>query len=193
MKKILRIIFILLFILITISISYIFFKYFSWRKGFFATTENIYCSKDIVMENYDIDSKIKKFVFSDNDGYMELSTKEVIVFLLDNIEPAGSLELDDICISSGKGLWKVYLNLKVDSLNLPWFEIDIVKDQRETAELYVDDIFVGDMNIPPVFSKGILSSMNKGVSDALLLVSENNFIGRSINNIELLENGVVIR
>lgn len=193
MKRILKIIFIALFILLIFSISYIFFKYFSWRKGFFATTENIYCSKDIVIENYDIDSKIKKFVFSDNDGYMELSSKEVIVFLLDNIEPAGSLKLDDICISSGKGLWKVYLNLKFDSLNLPWFEIDIVKDQRETAELYVENIFVGDINVPPVFSKGILASMNKGISDALLLVSENNFIGRSINNIELLENGVVVR
>ena len=71
--------------------------------------------------------------------------------------------------------------------------LDIVKDSRETAELYSRNIYLGDMKVPLFLSKNILEKINKGISDALVLVSENGFLGKDIINIDLLFDSVVLK
>jgi hypothetical protein len=71
--------------------------------------------------------------------------------------------------------------------------LDIVKDSRETAELYSRNIYLGDMKVPSFLSKNILEKINKGISDALVLVLENGFLGKDIINIDLLFDSVVLK
>lgn len=49
------------------------------------------------------------------------------------------------------------------------------------------------MKVPLFLSKNILEKINKGISDALVLVSENGFLGKDIINIDLLFDSVVLK
>jgi hypothetical protein len=71
--------------------------------------------------------------------------------------------------------------------------LDISKDTIESAQLYVSNIYLGNQLLPAKISNGLKEEINKGISDALVLVSENNFLGRTITNIELLEDEIVVK
>jgi len=103
------------------------------------------------------------------------------------------VNIEDICINPSKGEWTVYINIKVENFDLPWIKLNVIKDERETVELYVSEISLGDMKIPDILANGILDEINRGISDGILIVNENNFLGKNITNIELLNDGVVIR
>ena len=76
---------------------------------------------------------------------------------------------------------------------LPWLRLDVAKDTIESAQLYVSNIYVGNQLIPEKIVSSVKAQINKGISDALILVSENNFLGRTITNIELLDEKIVVK
>ena len=67
------------------------------------------------------------------------------------------------------------------------------KDKRETAELYTPSMYIGNLKVPEKFSKGLLQKISKGLSDALIVVTENNFLGKEIKNIDILKDSVVFK
>jgi len=81
----------------------------------------------------------------------------------------------------------------LQGINMPWVRIDIAKDNMETAQLYVANLYVGNILISEKLSQVIKTQLNKGISDALVLVNENNFLGRKIQNIELLKDKIVVK
>lgn len=191
--KAIKISFLILFLISILAIGFLLYKYISWEKSF-VQQEEVLCVNDISNGGDDIEEKIKNFILSnEKTESFELTEEEVLFFLNDNIDTAGNLEIRDMCLVSEEGVWTVYIKIKADILNLPWIAMDVVKDERETAELFVDDIYVGDMPLPEFISKSLLLEINKGITDALILVNENSFLGREIQNIELLEQNVVIK
>ena len=177
--------------------GYFVVRYSLWHKEFF-TNENITCISDeeFVVEEKEINigDRIKNFVLSDLfSEFVTFSRKEMLYLLKDSITGVSGLEIQDICLVSDKGVWKVYAHSKVEFLQLPWMGIDIVKDNRETAELYSKRIYIGDMKVPDVLARGPLEKINKGISDALILVTENGFLGKTIENIDLLKDSIVIK
>ena len=177
--------------------GYFVVRYSLWHKDFF-TNENITCTNDekFVIEEKEINigDRIKNFVLSDLfSEFVTFSRKEMLYLLKDSISGVSSLEIQDVCLVSDKGVWKVYAHSKVTFLQLPWIGIDIVKDNRETAELYSKRIYIGDMKVTDVLARGPLEKINKGISDALILVTENGFLGKTIENIDLLKDTVVIK
>lgn len=189
LKKI-SIVLLLLFLFISLSSLY---TYFSWRKSFYEKNY-IICTEDLANQEFYIDSKIKKFVLSNSENeFVELTREEVLYLLSQNVQTAGGLEVQNICIDAEKSLWKIYFNTRLDVFNIPWVRLDVVKENRETAELYVKDIYIGDMLIPESFVKSVIVEINRGISDAVLLVNENAFLGRTIKNIELMADRVIIK
>jgi len=177
--------------------GYFVVRYSLWHRDFFVS-ENITCTSDekFVVEEKEINigDRIKNFVLSDLfSEFVTFSRKEMLYLLKDSISGVSSLEIQDVCLVSDKGVWKVYAHSKVTFLQLPWIGIDIVKDNRETAELYSKRIYIGDMKVPDVLARGPLEKINKGISDALILVTENGFLGKTIENIDLLKDTVVIK
>ena len=196
MKKCLKIFLGVLVIFLLVG-GYFVVRYSLWHRDFFVS-ENITCTSDekFVVEEKEINigDRIKNFVLSDLfSEFVTFSRKEMLYLLKDSISGVSSLEIQDVCLVSDKGVWKVYAHSKVTFLQLPWIGIDIVKDNRETAELYSKRIYIGDMKVPDVLARGPLEKINKGISDALILVTENGFLGKTIENIDLLKDTVVIK
>lgn len=196
MKKGLKI-FLGVLILFFLLGGYFVVRYSLWHRDFFVS-ENITCTSDekFVVEEKEINigDRIKNFVLSDLfSEFVTFSRKEMLYLLKDSISGVSSLEIQDVCLVSDKGVWRVYAHSKVEFLQLPWIGVDIVKDNRKTAELYSRNIYVGDMKVPEILARKTLEKINKGISDALILVTENGFLGKTIENIDLLKDTVVIK
>lgn len=146
-----------------------------------------------VAQGINLDSKFKDFVLSDEVvTTVELSEDEVLT-LLENTNMLNGAEIKNMCLQPSKGVWSIYLKINVQNIPIPWVRIDIAKDNMETAQLYVNNIYIGKYLLPEKFSENIKTQLNKGISDALTLVNENNFIGRKIQNIELLDTKIVVK
>ncbi len=194
MKKFLLIFFVGIFVIAIIFCGIVLFKYNSWKKEFNKEGDNISCFSNIHQDsNIDTSEKIKDFVLSSSSGYLQFSIDETLSFLHNDVKVSEGMNIEDICINPSKGEWTVYINIKVENFDLPWIKLNVIKDERETVELYVSEISLGDMKIPDILANGILDEINRGISDGILIVNENNFLGKNITNIELLNDGVVIR
>lgn len=196
MKKGIRVFLSVLVIFLLLG-GYFVVRYSLWHRDFFVS-ENITCTSDekFVVEEKEINigDRIKNFVLSDLfSEFVTFSRKEMLYLLKDSISGVSSLEIQDVCLVSDKGVWKVYAHSKVTFLQLPWIGVDIVKDNRETAELYSRNIYIGDIKVPDVLTRKPLEKINKGISDALILVTENGFLGKTIENIDLLKDSIVIK
>jgi len=193
--KIFKVLLIVILFLLVFSIGYLSIRYFSWKSTFFANRENLTCTSD---DDYDdeinIVDRVKNFVLSGGKTeFMTFTRKELLSILRNSIKESDTVQVEDMCLTSERGMWKVYIHPKVGVLQFPWIGVDIVKDERETAELYSRNVYIGDIGVPKDVVRRFLGEMNKGFSDGLLLVIENNFLGKSIQNIELLGDSVVIK
>lgn len=185
-------------------------KYGKWYKNTFdlRTTDtsnsstssstlpsDIFCLDDLTKEEEkDIEEKVMKFILSDNRiDFVVFTPQEMLYILSSNIEIAEPLEIKDVCLVPTVGLWKIHLRYSIGSFNLPWIVMDVVKDNRETAEIYINEIRIGDIKIPKVFVKRSMVEINKGIADAVIMLNENKFLGRTIENIELLDERVVFK
>ncbi len=169
-------------------------KYIRWEKEFVLQNSSLICSDNINYEEIDIESKIEKFIISDSKSEFVVFTQEEVLYILkENLKTPTNVTLNNICIDPQLGIWGIYLKYSLGNLKIPWISLDLIKDQRETAEIYMKKITIGNMNIPTSLSKSTISNINRGISDAIILVNENQFLGREIRNIELLEDIVVIK
>jgi hypothetical protein len=180
-----------LFVSVLLLVGFFLFKYVSWEKKFLQEEIRCYSNIDVDLE---IEEKIEKFIVSDSRTESIVFTQEEVLSILkSNIEVGDLFVLKDICIKPSKGMWSVYLSYGNNTLKLPWIRQDVVKDDRETAELYVREMFLGSINITRYLRRSALVDINKGIADAIILVNENRFLGREIRNIELLEDRVVVK
>lgn len=181
------VIFSALLILFSISI-FLVLSYLKWEREF-PNTENISCFEDV-----DIDSKIEDFVLSDSMvEFVVFDITESVYILKNNLESSQYLSVGDVCVLPSKGVWRIYVRYQGDGFSVPWLGIDVVKDERETAELYIRDIWVGGYKVTGFLGRDMINGINRGISDAILIVNENSFLGRRITNIELLEERVVVK
>jgi len=103
------------------------------------------------------------------------------------------VHLKDLCALSSKGVWTILVKYEVKGVTMPWLVLDIVKDDRETSEIYVKNLSIGNTPLPFGVGKKMERNVNKGIREAITLLNENEFLGREIKNIELIEEKVVIR
>lgn len=194
MKKVFLVILSIISLVVAFS-AILFFRYNSWKNDFLSKNNDISCFSNISENDNseNISKKIKNFVLSSSDTYLEFSIDETLSFLHNDVKVSENMNFEDICINPDRGEWLVYLDTKVENFDIPWIKLNIIKDDRETSELYVKDISLGDIKIPDIIGKKIIDEINRGISDGILIVNENNFLGKDIKNIELLNDGVVIR
>ncbi len=193
--KILRNIFLGVLIVVLLVVGFVAIRYFSWKNQFFNGMENVVCTHDEDFnEEVNLLDRIENFVMSaGKTEFMTFTQREMLLVLRNSMKQNETFNIDQMCLVSQKGIWRVYLHPKVDFLQLPWVGMDIVKDNRETLEVYSNGFYIGDMEVPRTFAKKFLGDVNKGISDAIILVIENNFLGKSIQNIDLLEDSIVIK
>lgn len=169
--------------------------YLLWEREFSSNLSSKSCVSNNQVKEISFDERIRNFVFSsDRSDYIQFTKGEILYLISSELKKEeGDIVVKDMCVDSSKGVWKVYLNLTVAGIKNVWFIFDIIKDDRETAELYVDNLYLGNFQLPSFISSSLKEKINKGISDAIVLVNENSFSGRSITNIELLEEDIVVK
>ena len=169
--------------------------YLLWEREFSSNLSSKSCVSSNQVKEISFDERIRNFVFSsDRSDYIQFTKGEILYLISSELKKEeGDIVVKDMCVDSSKGVWKVYLNLTVAGIKNVWFIFDIIKDDRETAELYVDNLYLGNFQLPSFTSSSLKEKINKGISDAIVLVNENSFSGRSITNIELLEEDIVVK
>ena len=169
--------------------------YLLWEREFSLNLSSKSCVSNNQVKEISFDERIRNFVFSsDRSDYIQFTKGEILYLISSELKKEeGDIVVKDMCVDSSKGVWKVYLNLTVAGIKNVWFIFDIIKDDRETAELYVDNLYLGNFQLPSFISSSLKEKINKGISDAIVLVNENSFSGRSITNIELLEEDIVVK
>ncbi|HOF78781.1 MAG TPA: hypothetical protein PKW94_00155 [Candidatus Dojkabacteria bacterium] len=169
--------------------------YLLWEREFSSNLSSKSCVSNNQVKEISFDERIRNFVFSsDRSDYIQFTKGEILYLISSELKKEeGDIVVKDMCVDSSKGVWKVYLNLTVAGIKNVWFIFDIIKDDRETAELYVDNLYLGNFYLPSFISSSLKEKINKGISDAIVLVNENSFSGRSITNIELLEEDIVVK
>jgi len=191
MKKVFSV-FLVLFLTIIGILAYPVISYLVWQKQLKSQMPNMSCISN-TSELLTLDEKFKEFVMSeDNISFIELSSKEVLS-LLQSTDIISGGDVKDICIEPSKGMWNIYTKISLQGINLPWIRLEVAKDTMETAQLYIPNIYIGNVLIPENMSQNIKTQLNKGISDALVLVNENSFLGRKIKNIELLSDKIVVK
>mgnify|MGYP001394959521 FL=1 len=191
MKKVFSVLLIIIFLILgVIAVPVI--SYFVWQNNLNKEIAQLHCKSNL-SQDLSLDEKFKNFVLSEEDiTFVELNSDEVALLLGNtNIINGGTIE--NICVMPHKNTWNVLAKVNIQGINLPWLRLDISKDTIESAQLYVSNIYVGNQLIPEKIVSSIKAQINKGISDALILVSENNFLGRTITNIELLDEKIVVK
>ncbi len=191
MKKVFNVLLIIIFLILgVIAVPVI--SYFVWQNSLNKEIAQLHCKSNL-SQDLSLDEKFKDFVLSEEDiTFVELSSDEVALLLGNtNIINGGTIE--NICVMPHKNTWNVLAKVNIQGIKLPWVRLDVSKDTIESAQLYVSNIYVGNQLIPEKIVSSIKAQINKGISDALILVSENNFLGRTITNIELLDEKIVVK
>lgn len=192
-----------LFLLIILSLVVValvsYFRYSKWKEETLST-EGISCSADIHGESVEedlgdsIEDKIKEFALSDTrTDFIVLTEEEMLYLLSENFKGEGDIKVGDICLKPAEGVWQLYVKTKYRKISIPWLVLDVVKDNIETAEVYVREVHVGDLQLPDFVESRVREDLNRGISDGIIMLNENNFLGRRIDNIELLEDRVVFK
>ena len=188
-------------IIILIGIGFVsYLRYSKWEEGELSN-QRITCISDIIDESSEeedlgaiIEDKIKKFALSDTKtDFIVLTEEEMLYLFSENFTEEGDIKVEDICIKPSEGVWQLYLKSKYKKVSLPWLVLDIVKDNIETAEVYIREVHVGDLELPSFLEARVREDFNRGISDGIIMLNENDFLGRRIDNIELLEDRLIFK
>lgn len=194
--KILSILPLLVFVIFVLSVIYFVFSYKSWEKDFERnmSSENLVQSLDSqIVES--IAKKIESAAYSQEDtSILELTPKEVSHLMLSSFQDNQAVSLSAVYIQPAeKGRWNVFLKVKILNKVPVWIESKLRKEERETAEVFVEDIQIGDYSLRSFGFENLVDKANNALSSALVTVEENGFIGRTLENIELLDSGLIVR
>jgi hypothetical protein len=200
MKKILRIIGVTALILLVIFLSIILFlllKMKSWERNFLSTLNQEYLITEFI-DSEDLDKKITQYTLSPEEtDFVTFTPKEIgqlIYRALDESTGESQLNISRVYITPSQDTWEVCANVEIENFKVlnPWICVDVTKDEIETAQLYVAKLTFQGIDVGKIY-KPTLLNINRGIAEALVTVNENGFVGRTLDNIELSENELILK
>ena len=170
----------------------------SWEREFVTNINPDYLISEVDEFNESLDEKIANFVLSNQEvDFVTFSVQEAGVIIFDSIAEVlgeNSFNLTNIYIEPSVGFWNVCARIdyiELERINF-WLCAGFTKDDMETAQLYISDIYLQGFNIGIIFPN-LITMINQGIADALVTVNENRFSGRYFENIELLKDSIVVK
>jgi hypothetical protein len=182
-----------IFLIFILTILFLILSYNSWQKDFETQIPDNAVTKDFSMDT--LEEKISESVYSGEETVaLELTTEEVSSLILNSFQGNDSFNITSVYIEPlERGRWQVYLKLRILDKKEIWTALTIRKEDRETAEIFLEDIYIGKYSIT-IFGGGkLIEKINEALTSALVTTEENGFLGRMLENIELLETGMVVR
>lgn len=153
-------------------------------------------SFDYTEERESLEKKIADFASnSDTETFIEFTDKEALLLIHDEIQNVlpEDLNIERMYLNPMDGEWELYLSLSWRGQNLPILRVDVVKDDFETVELFVEDIYIAGTNLEDLGLEGIKHDINNAYSETIFIINENEFASHEFINIELKEDRVVIK
>lgn len=134
--------------------------------------------------------KISLFTLSEQDtDFLSLTPSEFGHILLSVLDEylENKVSIERVYIEPSLSSWNIYLGMKYRVASV-WTMFTLKKDNVQSAQLYVTDIKIGYLSLPFLIEK-----INDGIASGLVVVNENGFSGRYLENIELLDDKIVIK
>ncbi len=186
-----------LFLLIFTFFSFLGFllfrNYKTWENDFLSSDVEFF---DFKNETVDLNEKILRYNESEREyAFIEFSKRESLFLFskaLDDSLPDW-FEVEKTGLETSSGLWSFFVKTSVWDFELPWFEILLVKDQVQSIDIYIEDIFIGNFSFKNSFLNSTVEKANDGLKRAIRLVNDGNFAGRVFENIELHFEVLVIK
>ena len=141
-------------------------------------------------------------VFSEStkkNDFIELNLTESAYLIGNNINKVSPsfLKVSKIVIeprdNQKDNIWDIYLLFETPKIKNISVMITLQKDNIETAQVYSTDFAIANFSLNEIGIKFFTNKINQGLSDSLLLVNENSYSGRVYKNIELDNEGMVIK
>lgn len=171
-------------------------SYQQWENDFNRT----YLNEDLVTipekESEYITTAIEEFKNSNNQvDFIEIPAKEFVELLAININRnvPSRINISKAHIEPEIGFWKIYLYTEVKGLGNAWLYFDLNKDSVESTDIYITDVKLGNISIRDWGGDGLVININEGIKDAMVLITQQDFTGRVIRNIELDEKNIIIK
>lgn len=200
MKKFFRVvsrIVLIVLILFLLLLIFLFIKSKSWERKFQANLNPQYLvSSGELPEEFD--DRVEEYILSqESNDFLALTPTEVghIIFRsIAQMVEGSSVELTNVYVNPSKGVWSVCARLRLKEINAinAWSCADVTKDDIQTPQLFLEDLYLQGINVGRVFPK-LLSRANQGIAEAIITANENGFVGRIFENIELLEKELVVK
>ena len=96
-------------------------------------------------------------------------------------------------VETRDGFWNIYFKADIKGVTSLWFYFDLNKDSVESTDLYITDFKIGDFSVKDWGGDGLINDINSGIKDAMVLLTQKDFTGRTLKNIELDKENIVIK
>ena len=189
--------FLALFILLLSFSSLLFLLFWSNYKDWEEEFENSEIQiVDFKTEEIDLDEKILEYNEIEREHAFIEFDKEESLFLL-SMGLSESLpewvEIEKTALETSRGNWRFFVKSRALGVSLPWLQVSLSKEEVQSVDVYIDDIFLGDLSFKNIYLNSIVDNTDRGLARAIQLVNDGNFAGRVFENIDLTEDSLIIR
>ncbi len=171
-------------------------NYMSWERKFedsHLSTDYVKIEKSMVG---DVDKLIASFKESQKDiDFIEIDKVLFTNLLATNINEnmPSNIRIKKGYVEASKGFWKIYYLTSVPVLGDVWIYFDLNKDTVESTDVYITDMKLGNLSVRDWGGDSVISSVNNGIKEAMILITQKDFTGRTIRNIELDTESLIIK
>jgi hypothetical protein len=187
-------------ILLILFLSFTSFLYFLFSKNYKEWEEEFQTSEiemlDYGDEKVDLDAKILEYNNTESEiAFIEFTKKESLLLFSQALDESlpNWIEIEKTALETSMGNWRFFVKSKTSRFSLPWFEISLSKEGFQSVNVYIEDMFLGDLSLRNIGLNSVVENSNRGLSRAIQLVNDGNFAGRVFENIELAEHSLIIR
>lgn len=139
------------------------------------------------IETFKASDKKVDFVEIEKNGFANLVGTGI------NSNLPSRIKIKKTYIDASSNFWKMYYYVEVKSFGSFWVYFDLNKDSVESTDLYISDLKVGNLSVRDWGGEAIVDNVNSGIKEAMLLITQKDFTGRTIRNIELDDSNIVIK
>ncbi len=189
--------FLVLFILFVSFSSLLFFlfsnNYKDWQEGFESSSIEMLDFKDNQIE---LDGKIQEYNEAESEyAFIEFDKRESLFLLSMSLDESlpDWVEIEKTALETSRGNWRFFVKSQVLNFSFPWLQISLSKEEVQSVDVYIDDIFLGDLSFKNIYLDFVVENANRGLARAIQLVNDGNFAERVFENIELAEDSLIIR
>ena len=151
---------------------------------------------DYQNEIVDLEEKIAQYnEMTGEYAFIEFDKRESLFLFSQSLDESLPewVEIEKTALETSRGNWRFFVKGSAFNLSLPWIQISLFKEDMQSVDIFVDDIFFGNLSFKNIYLNSIVENVNRGLRRSIQSVNDGNFAGRVFENIELAQDSLIIR